>query len=307
MDEQVLEYFYILRTESYIHAGCIAIWFHEYICTIIPEIKFIWFSPLSCTKVLFFLTRYMQAVLVGALLHQGYSSYPLNKNDCLSAEKFAIVVYNIVMFLTELLFTLRTWAVWRRSLKSGILLATFFLTFVIACFFLTRIWYPTITPSPIRVPKQVIPNECANIILSSSRLGEYVLVSLFHIINLSLVAIQAYQSFKERKSLDSFARLVYFDGILYYIYLIPFSVLNILIIFSLPPQYAELFTVLQGFLGSILACRMLLNLRAHYERKPVAHKTYLITTSDLRTGSSPLNLDTLIYSEEGDTSDEDFW
>lgn len=267
MDELALELFQIVRTQSYIHAVCISLWLYEYLCTISFEIRFIWFTPWNVTKFLFLSTRYNQFLLIGALLHQSYSPYRLTRGDCFRNEQFVIIILNVGMLLTEIIFTLRTWAVWGRSRKSGFLLLMFFMILLVPCFTLTAFWFPTLTPSPIPIPTQVIPSGCCNIIRSNVRVAEYAIMSVFYVVNATLVGIPAYKSFVDRTSLSSFARLVYIDGILYYIYLLAFSITNIVIICGFPPQYSDLFTVLQQFLGSILSCRMILNLRNHHQQE----------------------------------------
>lgn len=214
-------------------------------------------------KILFLSSRYNQLVLIGALFYQSYYPYHLTQVDCLRNEQFVIVMINVGMLLTEIIFTLRTWAVWGRSYMSGILLLAFFLAILAPWIALTSVWFPTLTPSPIPVPSQVVSSGCCNIIKSSVRKVEYAIISAFYVVNAVLVAIPAYRSFIDRISLSSFARLVYIDGILYYVYLLTPSVVNLVIIWGFPPHYSDLCTILQEFFGSILSCRMILNLRQH--------------------------------------------
>lgn len=265
MDGQTLGYLHVLRTESYIHAGCIALWCFEYTSTLFSEVQLLWFSSWSITKVLFLLMRYMQAFLVGSIVYQGYTPHRLAKNDCFFVEKLVAVLIRIGMFLSEVIFTLRTWAVWGKCRRGGIWLTLAFFVVAVPCFVPTIIWLPTFTLSPVQVPRQVIPSGCGNTIVSALRLAEYISISIFHLLNVTLLAVRAHRSFINRKSLNSFARLVYRDGIMYYLYLILFDLLNIIIIIVLPPHYSEIFTVPQEFLGSILSCRMILNLRAHHD------------------------------------------
>jgi hypothetical protein len=43
---------------------------YEYICTFALEVEFIWKARWTITKVLYLLTRYLQFIVVGSLLHE---------------------------------------------------------------------------------------------------------------------------------------------------------------------------------------------------------------------------------------------
>ena len=114
-------------------------------------------------------------------------------------------------------FTIRTWAVAGGGRRLGIFLAAFFIALWVPGCTLTVIWFPTlirtcvsfwinfvviVTPhcgyrfmciaSPIPVPTQIISSGCSNIITSSVRSVNYVLILPFYIGQFSVYSLEFY-------------------------------------------------------------------------------------------------------------------
>ena len=165
-------------------------------------------------------------------------------------------------------FTIRTWAATGRNRRIGIFLVAFFVAIWVANFVLAVRWIPTIIctcfllnhfvwppltayiATPIPVPTQVISSGCYNVIRSSARSINYILILPFYVgqflacslefvyvahrhrlVTLSLMAFQAYKHCESRcsdrchnffltitntvvgrASYNDFVRLVFLDG-----------------------------------------------------------------------------------------------
>ena len=134
-------------------------------------------------------------------------------------------------------FTIRTWAATGRSRRIGIFLVTFFVAIWVPGFVLAIGWIPTIIRTcfllnhfvqppltahialPISIPTQVLTSKCYNIITSSVRSVNYILILPFYVgqflacslesgyvthrhrlVTLSLMAFQAYKHCESRCS-----------------------------------------------------------------------------------------------------------
>jgi len=60
---------------------------------------------------------------------------------------------------------------------------------------------------------------------------------------------------------SQFYRVVYSDGIIYYIYLFGLSLFNTIIILKLPSDYVNLLVMMERVIHSVLACRVVLHIR----------------------------------------------
>ena len=135
------------------------------------------------------------------------------------------------------IFTIRTWAVTGGTRRIGIFLVAFFVaiwvpgfvlavewipTIIRACFLLNHFVWPPLTAhiaSPIPAPTQVLSSRCYNIITSSVRSVNYILILPFYVgrflacslefvyvahrhrlVTLSLMAVQAYKYCESRCS-----------------------------------------------------------------------------------------------------------
>jgi len=87
----------------------------------------------------------------------------------------------------------------------------------------------------------------------------------FEAVILILMSVKGYQTLRKGSS-SGLTRLVYVDGILYYIALFALSMINIVVILILPHNFEDPFSFPQGILHSVLTGHMLLQLR-QYEQK----------------------------------------
>ncbi|KAF8073934.1 hypothetical protein FPV67DRAFT_775169 [Lyophyllum atratum] len=219
----------VLQIQGFINAAGITLWVYDYLGTFPLEVTLIWRAPWKIPKVLFILTRYLPVVAFGVLLY--YDVAHLSAEECQTCQKVVIWIFNIGICIAEMIFTIRTWAVWERGRKMGIFLAIFSLAIWASHFILMALLLPSVQP-------------------------------VFYLVTLSLMSIRAYQCLGASRGSTSLLNLVFFDGILYYISLFSASLVIIAIDFAVSPAYASTLSRIQHILCTVLACRMLLHLRA---------------------------------------------
>jgi len=245
-----------IQVQEYMDVVCGSLLIYDCACTFVPEVSLIWNAPWNLTKVLYISTKYLPFITFAVILYDHESN--MTKLECLVSEGYVAWMVNASICIAEVIFTIRTWAVWGRTREMGMLLfALSMATWVVSSLFI-GIWFKAVTrPIPgVQVNPSVCYHTGATIFIPAS----YIVLLSFQTVNLFLMSIKAYQSLKGSVS-TNFSRVVYLDGILYYVYLFCFSVVNIVLDLTLSTGYENLLSKLQGVICSILACRMVLHLR----------------------------------------------
>jgi len=162
----------------------------------------------------------------------------------------------------ELILMIRAWAVWERDRRLSIGLPIFFVAiWSTLCVYAARYMGSL---KFIQLPNQTLPG-CFVAGRSSIQFMEWALVMGFEGGILILMCIKGYRTLRMGPS-SGLIRLVYIDGIIYYITLFALALINMVVILTLPDAFANLLTTFQRIMHSVLTGRMLLQLR-QYERK----------------------------------------
>lgn len=286
--QQEIQTFQAIQIENYVNAACASLWLFDHACTFIPEVSLIWKAPWNIPKVLYILTKYLPFFTLGVLFYYHNPSSDFSMNQCLASEKFITWMINISMCVAEMIFTIRTWAVWGRTRRMAVFLSIFSVVIWLPVFAFMGLWVATLTPDSTLA--QLIPHICYCTTASSFVPANYAFIILSYVVTLSLMSIKAYQ----QGTLNKLSKLVYVDGILYYFYLFSFSIINLAIDLALPNRYQNLLSKPQQILCSILACRLVLHLRECGRQS-----MHMNGTSRL----SAACLDTLMYQDFEQESD----
>jgi len=183
---------------------------------------------------------------------------------CYILFQIAEWMFVISVGLAELILMIRAWAVWERDRRLSIGLPIFFVSVWTAlCVYAARYLRSL---KFMQIPNPTLPG-CFVSGRSSIQFAEWALVMGFEGGILILMCIKGYQTLKMGPS-SGLVRLVYVDGILYYIALFALALINMVVILTLPDAFANLLTTFQRIMHSILTGRMLLQLR-QYEHKIV--------------------------------------
>ncbi|KAF9443038.1 hypothetical protein P691DRAFT_738380 [Macrolepiota fuliginosa MF-IS2] len=228
--------------------------------TLEMEVVSIWQAPWTLMKVLYLLGRYTPfvdrcIVLVFPLQVVCISFIP----DTLNAS---LLCMRLIYGLLTVIFTLRTWIIWGKRRNIGIGLAIFYMV----------VWFIVLVPVAIYLRSTTFKASPAPRLLGCTKEGPDMLFSIsftgaivYDGAMLLLLITRAIISFRSGENSD-LLRVIYRDGIVYYIYLFILAVLNLLVFLKLPKDYADLFLSLERVLQSVLACRVVLHIRQQARR-----------------------------------------
>ncbi|KAF8577276.1 hypothetical protein K439DRAFT_564395 [Ramaria rubella] len=220
----------------------------DYGLTIDHEVQFVWPSQWTVGKALYFSTTYISFMQVALLACAPFSA-------CTAPFKTQIFVFTLgtwLMILTmgiaELVLLYRTWALWERSRNVAIGLLIPFVILGVASVVLVNYGLHHI---------QFNGPHTYNV--APIAFVSYIFLVVYEIVMLCLNLYKAKEHFQFTRS--HLAVVLYRDGVLYFVYLITFSLINIisrLVVHSTPPVNL---TVMQAVLHSVLTKRLLLNMR----------------------------------------------
>ncbi|KAL5514110.1 hypothetical protein ACEPAG_2871 [Sanghuangporus baumii] len=220
------------------------------------EVALVWTSRWNLGKILFFLNRYLPFFDTFLSLH-----LLLGKNTdkgCLlgfSAVTWLIVVGIIV---AEAILMLRTYAIWERKRAISITLillgcGTFIPGIIVTQFEVQSLAY-------IAVPN----GGCTKTKPSSPVIFvAFLLLILCETTIVILTLVRARHHYLSRQTRSPLIWQLYKDGLLYYVYLLAFSLVNLITAVAAPPAYTNWLTTPQRVMHSLLCTRVLLHIRSH--------------------------------------------
>ncbi|KAL4264400.1 DUF6533 domain-containing protein [Pleurotus pulmonarius] len=268
------------RTTSYAPVACVALFFYDYLLTIIDESNLVWAAPWSFGKIVFFLTRYPAFVDISLMLY--YDVGNGSKDTCHLLFKITDWMILVGVVIAELIMIIRVWALWRRSRTVGAILIVAFVTSII----IAAVIFSRFIDRRIFVQlNSIAPNlhGCFTIRQTPVYYQGYLLLMAYETLIAGLMLAKG--AFYLRHGSSSYITGFYKDGVVYYAALLTISAMNVGILLSGNPGLADIFIVPQRALHSMLSARILLNLRKDYTRRQ-----HYSTASSLR-------LETLVFDD----------
>jgi len=239
------------QTWTYFDGVGLAILVYDYFLTLPRETSLIWPTPWNSMKVLFLLTRYLP--FVDGVLHIIGLRGP-GAHSCLAIFKARSWMQWTGLVFPEVILTLRTWAVWDRNRLLGIGLTIFFA----AC------WVPSIAVKVLFLnaveilPLSGLPmSGCAATALGLLGRICWIILLVYDAGLCFLMLIRAVGWFKDGCG-SKFVLAVFRNGLLYYVVLLTISTVNVF----LTPKWRQAILLAQRFIHSIIACRVILDIRA---------------------------------------------
>jgi len=224
--------------------------------TLPVEIKFIWFSAWSYTKVLFLVLRYTPFIWMCFFLNNQLFVDP-SIETCKVTFPAQPWMTLLQVVLAEVILAVRTWAVWNRDKAIGTILVVSIITVVIPqCVLLNKFVHSV----------QYLPTPYTGfrgcIIITNDRMLwiNYAMFASVEAIFLLLMAISASQSYRQG-NFNRLTRIIHIDGMMFYVYLLCISVANAVTVIALPINLIYLLTPIQYLLYSVLTARIMLNIR----------------------------------------------
>ncbi|KAL0949034.1 hypothetical protein HGRIS_009128 [Hohenbuehelia grisea] len=113
---------------------------YDHLLTLSDELQYIWYSPWSIPKVLFFFTRYLPF----ATLVMSRDFLPqISPQLCNKLDKASTLLLPINIGIAEIIMSYRVWALWGRPASLGIALALIFTALAIVSGTSTLKYMPT--------------------------------------------------------------------------------------------------------------------------------------------------------------------
>jgi len=241
-----------LRQVNSVNIASITIMAFDWLLTLNMEFALIWNTKWNWTKVLYIITRYMPFADTSLVMYHQFRT-TLPQPSCKSIFDTTAFMFVAGMAIAELVFTLRTCAVWGKAKKlTWIVLSAYVATwstiFIVLGFYIKNLTHEATPLGCILKP--------SNAILSVA----FVVLMAYDAALLILMVIRAVAAFRSGGD-SQLMRVVYSDGIIYYAYIFTLSLLNVLVITKLPTDYETLLLMLERVVHSALACRVVLHIR----------------------------------------------
>ncbi|KAI3600350.1 hypothetical protein WG66_001805 [Moniliophthora roreri] len=221
------------QAATYSDTAVAALVAYDYIITLPDEIELVWSARWNLTKVLYLLQRYMPFVdTVALVLHNDFTP-GLGYQQCRNTYDISGWMFVIGIALSEVLLTLRLWAVWHKDYRLTIGLPIFFAVCWGIIFTVMAIWLPSMTcelhitrlpHDPMEtcdptVGPQPLPHLGCYVSGGSSILFiAWVLVMLYDGGTMSLMVISGIASYRSGVH-RGLVKTIHRDGVFYYIVL----------------------------------------------------------------------------------------
>ncbi|ESK91874.1 hypothetical protein Moror_10486 [Moniliophthora roreri MCA 2997] len=244
------------RIASYVDLAAAFLQFYDVAINLDLEIQYIWTSNWSPFKVLYILQRYMPFIDVICLvsyLHLG----TLDTHRCSQIYLVTGWFFCIGMVCSELVLTLRIYAVWHRSTRVAIGLGIFFF----GCFVPVFVHFDAHARHSrfLTVPMPSAPGCLVSGGVNTLWI-DWMMLLIYDtgaFIMMLIPGIQAYQI----GGYSQLFKVIYRDGILYFALISLVSLVNIIVIANLEPQLSLILAPSERVLHSILTSHIVLHIR----------------------------------------------
>ncbi|TCD65534.1 hypothetical protein EIP91_002543 [Steccherinum ochraceum] len=230
---------------------------YDFILTFDSEVELMWPSQWSTVKVLYLLTRYLPFVDVSFLLYLQIKTH-IDAETCKRLYYPTIWLIVIGIIIAESVLVVRTWAVWGRArvitISLGVSsLAGFIIILVVESIFLKTLSFSQF--SDLRIPGCLLSGGSSIVIAS------FIVFIVFETFLLTLMLVVGVQRYRRISGSSGLISVLYRDGILFYIYVLLVSSVNLTLTIVAPRELSGMFVSYQRILHSILISRVLFNLR----------------------------------------------
>lgn len=257
---------------DYMYMSATALVVYDYLLNIGREIKMIWFSSWTYTKVLYFIVRYLPFLAFFCYLRIQLM-LGVTKASCEWVFPLVTWATTISTFTAELVMMIRTWAVWHRDMRVGILFAA-----------LCCLYIGLATVGNVRFVRSIVLADppypgfrgCFVTAAANSLTNDYSMLVVMESLVLIFTAASAIKTAKAG-SFNHLSSIIHRDGIIFYMYLLVGSIANVIFFTSAPLDLHVAFVPQCMALYAGLTSRVVLNIRevAHLGRNASGTETQL--------------------------------
>ncbi|KAH9485510.1 hypothetical protein JR316_0002418 [Psilocybe cubensis] len=209
---------------TYSDVSASTVFLYDYLLTLSMEIDLIWRSPWNVIKIIFIIQRYLPFIDTCFLtIYRQLGK--LTIAQCEILPYFNGFMYMFGLALSEILLSIRVWAIWDRNMKLAYFQAVLFVI----------IWSPAFYAMYAYVSSLRYANPPANLLdyrgcfivdAKEYVLWSWVGVLLWNTVTLTFTLIHSFRSYRAGL-VSGLAAVIYRDGAYFYVYLFIFSALNI--------------------------------------------------------------------------------
>ncbi|KAF8638630.1 hypothetical protein AX17_002055 [Amanita inopinata Kibby_2008] len=256
-----------VRIISYVDVATIALLVYDYLLTLPLEVAWIWQSRWTIVNALYLLMRYMPFVNVALILLVDLPGRRPQGCATLNTAYAYLVVADFA--LSEIILTLRIWAIWARSKYLGVGLIVFYLgvwTFAAVNMeeFLKTVRFEAVQLS--------VGSACVVTAASKRLIVNWIMLMVHDGVTGTLMAIQAYYTFKYGGR-SQLLWMIYRDGLVYYMYLLGIAVISVILILHLPPALLRVTVSPSHVIHTSLTARVVLHAREQANKQEIHEST----------------------------------
>jgi len=245
-----------LRIVKYFHVAGVAILVYDYFLTLSMEASLVWPAPWTPTKVLFYITRYLPFIdSITTLYNQLLPNATVHA--CQVSFQLTGWLFVVGITLAEVILTIRAWAVWGGDRRLTIGLPVFFAVCFIPIYAVLGVFLKSMKFARMPFPQL----EGCFVTGGSSILSVLWVMLMIYDAGIFLVMlIKGIRTYKVSGNTGLF-RVIFRDGLLYYMCIFGLSLANVLVVLSLARDLVNLLSSIQRSFHAILTCRVLLSLK----------------------------------------------
>ncbi|KAF9067001.1 hypothetical protein BDP27DRAFT_1329581 [Rhodocollybia butyracea] len=266
--EEVVKYLDDRNLISYFVVSSAVFFLYDWVLMLPVELDVVWSAKSQPLNVLYIIQRYMPFVDTIGILFAVSFAKPIEPNTCRILYTTSGWMYITGIALTEVVLTIRTWALWRNDTRLTIGLMILFLGCWAPNFYVMHLYLDSQTyiPSPLPQVGCVILGGKSILFLC------WVILMVYEagILILMLIPGLAFwlPHILHSGNWSALTTVVYRDGIAYYLVLFVLSAANVVTVLLLPHDLENLFTPYQRVMQTILTSRAILHMRSQSRKSP---------------------------------------
>jgi len=246
---------------DYVYISTTVIFIYDYFLTLHLEIKYIWLSSWTYTKVFFLVIRYLSfGSVIMMLYHQTIPDIPAE--TCRISYPVSTWMILVALYLAEVVIVIRTWAVWHRNKIIGLGLGAIMIANIIFSCVITNRFIKSMEFGPPLYPGY---RGCFITKIDTTNMWHaYFFTTIVETTLLTLMVISAFRTFRSDTGRRQYSELTYVihrDGVLFNFYLLSITVINLAAKLAAPTDSKYLFDTMLDVLHPILVARIFINIR----------------------------------------------
>ncbi|TFK63371.1 hypothetical protein BDN72DRAFT_847692 [Pluteus cervinus] len=245
------------RFTQYFTLASLTWYLYDLLLTLDLEVNLLWPSKWTLMKVLYLLQRYLPFIDTVIVVMCWEFGKITNPHSCEALYKTCGWTYFVGMTLSEIILMRRTLAVWGNGKELHIALFLFLICCIAPVYFMLEKFYEPLTYHPVPI------HGLYCFVTGQNHINflTWAILTVYDTGLLILIAIPAFRTYRSGGHQSTLFQVVYRDGILYYLYLVALSGLNVLWILKLPGGDTTLLTSVERVAYSILTSRAVLHIR----------------------------------------------